>query len=434
VTRHGRAAISRVAPLRPVVILGLALGATSVVVTAAQGLSHRGLVIALSFGTLIFLGELVRVVLPGDRETAPVAVACALGYALTFSIGGQPFHPMPLTVVAVATLASAAGAFVHGAVGRPMGVETLAHRILALAAAAGLFRAYNAHWPVTTPPKSIRVVAVMIAITVVAGGLTVLFAAVERVIRHGTPLPAAIGDETRAVAALGAAIGATGILIALSAYLMRLWALPVLSLPLLVAQFSMRRYSGIRTTYRQTIRALAKVTEVGGYVAQGHSRRVAALAVATGREVGMTESELLDLEYAALMHDIGQLSLAEPIPGGSTLVVPPVERRRIAELGAAVIRSTGALDRVALIVERQADPYRRNRSPADPTLPLESRIIKAASAYDDVVSASPDDPRARADALEKLRLGMAYEYDPRVVEALARVVARLPYGAAALSA
>ncbi|MFL6137030.1 MAG: HD-GYP domain-containing protein [Frankiaceae bacterium] len=431
--RHGRSGPSRVAPLRPVVILGMALGVTSVIVTAADGLTHRGLVVALSFGVLIFLGELVRVVLPGDRETAPVAVACALGYALTFS-DGNPFHPMPLTVVAVATLASAAGAFVHGAVGRPMGVESLAHRILALAAAAVLFHAYEGAGRPSTP-KSSMLVVVMIAITVVAGGLTIVFAAVERVIRHGTPLLAALGDETRAVAALGAAIGATGILIALSAPLMRLWALPVLSLPLLVAQFSMRRYSGIRATYRQTIRALAKVTEVGGYVAQGHSRRVAALAVATGREVGMTESELLDLEYAALMHDIGQLSLAEPIPGGSTLAVPPVERRRIAELGAAVIRSTGALDRVALIVERQADPYRRNRSPADPTLPLESRIIKAASAYDDVVAASPDDPRARADAIERLRLGMAYEYDPRVVDALARVVARLPYGVApALSA
>ena len=46
-------------------------------------------------------------------------------------------------------------------------------------------------------------------------------------------------------------------------------------------------------------------------------RRVSTLAVAVGRELGMSDSELRDLEYAALMHDIGQLSLTEPIPGGA---------------------------------------------------------------------------------------------------------------------
>ena len=36
----------------------------------------------------------------------------------------------------------------------------------------------------------------------------------------------------------------------------------------------------------------------------------------------MSEPDLLDLEYAALMHDIGQLSLADPIPGGATVLRP----------------------------------------------------------------------------------------------------------------
>ena len=231
-------------------------------------------------------------------------------------------------------------------------------------------------------------------------------------------------DETRATAGLLAAASATGVLIALSAHLMGWWALPVLVLPLLTTQFSFRRYAQIRSTYRQTIRALSKITEVGGYVQDGHSIRVSALAVATGRELGLAEGDLLDLEYAALMHDIGQLSLAEPIPRGSTLTVPAAERARIAALGAEIIRSSGTLDNVAVIVERQADPYRRTRRPSDDTLPVASRIIKAASAYDDLVSVAPEDPRCRADALERLRLGMAYEYDPGVVEALARVVSR----------
>jgi len=88
-----------------------------------------------------------------------------------------------------------------------------------------------------------------------------------------------------------------------------------------------------------------------------------------------------------------------------------------------VIKTTGVLDRVAEIVARQADPYRRHREAADDTLPIESRIIKAVSAYDDLVGNS-DNPDVGADALERLRLGMAYEYDPQVVQALGHVVTR----------
>ena len=40
-----------------------------------------------------------------------------------------------------------------------------------------------------------------------------------------------------------------------------------------------------------------------------------------GRELGLAEMDLLDLEYAALMHDIGQLALPDPIPGGATVLV-----------------------------------------------------------------------------------------------------------------
>jgi response regulator RpfG family c-di-GMP phosphodiesterase len=146
---------------------------------------------------------------------------------------------------------------------------------------------------------------------------------------------------------------------------------------------------------------------------------VSVLAVAVGRELGMHEPELLELEYAALMHDIGQLSLRDPIPGGATVLVSSADQRRIAELGADVIGQAGVLDQVADIVRRQSAPARG----AEPEPPAASRIIRAANAFDDLVGNSADRDRASA-ALERLRLGTAAEYDPGVVEALSRVVGR----------
>jgi response regulator RpfG family c-di-GMP phosphodiesterase len=241
----------------------------------------------------------------------------------------------------------------------------------------------------------------------------------------------ALVDEMRVQLPLGAAVGASALLIAFAAEVMGLAALVVFTAPLLVTQVAFRRYAGIRATYLQTVRALAKVTEIGGYVEPGHSERVSRLAVAIGRELGIHEPALLELEYAALMHDIGQLSLHDPITGGATIFVSPRDAKRIAELGAEVIQQAQVLGSVAEIVRRQNEPYRdadapaRRRPggavPAGP--PLSSRIIKTANAFDDLVGSSLEPGRAAA-AVQQLRLDTAREYDPSAVEALSRVVNR----------
>jgi response regulator RpfG family c-di-GMP phosphodiesterase len=235
---------------------------------------------------------------------------------------------------------------------------------------------------------------------------------------------------------LGAAVGASALLIAFAAEVMGLYSLAVFTAPLLVTQVAFRRYAGIRTTYLQTVRALAKVTEIGGYVEPGHSERVSRLAVAVGRELGIHEPALLELEYAALMHDIGQLSLHDPIPGGATVLVSRQDQQRIAELGADVIQQAQVLGSVAEIVRRQNEPYRdtdaaaSGRAGFEPSQggegsgpPLSSRIIKAANAFDDLVGSSLDPGHAAA-AVQRLRLDTASEYDPATVEALSRVVNR----------
>jgi response regulator RpfG family c-di-GMP phosphodiesterase len=218
---------------------------------------------------------------------------------------------------------------------------------------------------------------------------------------------------------LGAAVGASAIIMVFAAEIMGLWELVVFIGPLLVTQVAFRRYAGIRATYLQTVRSLARVTEVGGYVESGHSRRVSRLAVAVGRELGMAEPDLLDLEYAALMHDIGQLSLRDPIPGGATVLVSAADAERIAQLGADVIRQAGVLDKVAELVRCQSWPSRGH----DPEPPIGSKIIRAANAFDDLVGASTDRERTGA-AVERLRLDTSREFDAGVVEALSEVVGR----------
>ena len=397
-----------------VLFVGLLLIA-AVAQTAAAGISDVRT--AVAFGALIAFGELLRLNLPGDREAAPIAAAGALAYALLLEVGAKPAQHDAQEVIAVTAIAMIVGALPHLAVGRPARLPAMAARLLAVAFVAVIFRPLA---PTMTDRLWLEL-PVMLSLVIAAWFVEAVIAALIRTDALRARFGVSLLDELRVQLPLGAAVGASALLIAFAAEIMGLAAIAVFTAPLLVTQVALRRYAGIRATYLQTVRALARVTEIGGYVEAGHSARVSRLAVAIGRELGMPEPALLELEYAALMHDIGQLSLRDPIPGGATVLVIRDEQRRIAEYGAEIIQQARVLDSVADIVRRQSDPCRPAGRGQEP--PLSSRIIRAANAFDDLVGSSVEPSRATA-AVQRLRLDTASEYDPRVVEALSRLVSR----------
>ena len=382
--------------------------------------------VAIAFVLLIACGETIRLRLPDERVQAPIGFAGALGYALITALpGGVPVHHGVPQTIAVTTLGMLIGALPHVIAGRPAEVVGMARRVLVVASIAAIFRplvlsSSVGDWLHDYPTINVLVTACAVLLGWPLEALGV--AAVDAGRRVG-PFRPLFRDVLLSYPGIGAAIASTGALVALSSREIGLWALPLLSAPLLLAQLAFRRYAGIRRTQGQTIRALSRTTDVGGYTEPGHAWRVADLALAVGRDVGLPEKRLRLLQYGALMHDLGQLSLSDPIPGGSTVLLAPDERRRLAERSAEVIRQTGVPDEVAAIVEAQAEPYRRPHVPDDTEVATESRIIKVVNAYDDLVGSSQAE-NARLEALETLRLGMAYEYDPRVVASLVRVLER----------
>jgi len=401
---------------------GAALLATaSLVGTLWHGLEERGT--ALAFGVLVTVGELTlshsrhrtsggtpMTGAPG-REAAPLGAAGALSYALLGENGGQPTEHGALQVVTVVLAASLVGSVPHIARGRPT-LDHLARRILTTGFAAVCFQPlYNQGtfrgWGPAYAP-------VLLALLVLTTLCDALLAAALAHSRTRWPFGPLLRDELRAIPGIGSAVCATGAVMALAVAVVGLWALPVFSLPLLLTQLSFRRHAAVRTTYRQTIASLARATEIAGYTPCGRARRVAALSQAVGRDMGLSEAELTALEYAALMHDIGQLSLVDPVPAGATDRLPAEEQRRIALLGGAVVRQTGVNPQVAQIVERQADPCREQ--------PLPARIVRAVNAYDE--KARDAGPDGSLKALEELRLGTAGDYAPEVVESLTRVLLR----------
>ncbi|WP_159772785.1 HD-GYP domain-containing protein [Streptomyces sp. HM190] len=401
------------APLLPVLLrcLSALLVLAGLGHTLWYGLDEPG--VALAFGALVAAGELFRHRGAEGREQAPLGAAGGLAYALLGECAGRSTeHGVP-QVVAVVAVGALLGRLPHGAWWRVTTADHLTRRVLTVAFAAVCFQPLHGSGLLSGWSGHARVLLLVGLLVVTALCDAVLAAALARA-RTRWPYGPLLRDELRGLLGIGSAVCATGVVMAVAVGVAGLWALPVFSLPLLLTQLSFRRYAAVRTTYRQTIASLARATEIAGYTPPGHARRVAELSREVGRELGLGERELTVLEYAALMHDIGQLSLVDPVPAGATAGLPTAEQRRIARMGGAVVRQTGVATEVAVVVERQADPYRDQ--------PLGARIVRAVNAYDEKTrEAGPSGPLR---ALEDLRLATAHDYQSEVVESLARVVAR----------
>ncbi|MFD6533076.1 HD-GYP domain-containing protein [Streptomyces sp. NPDC060184] len=415
-------------------VAALALTLVAVVHTLWSGLAEPGH--ALAFGVLVALGELapaarhgpgVRQRAPGEREPAPLGAAGALAYALLGRSAGEPTGQgvlQVITVVVAAQLLAAVPSLGRVATVRPVRLRPVpgggpeldraARRVLTVAFAAVCFQPLRDAEQFTGalgegPAYAVLLVGLL--------GLTALcdavLAAFVLAARTRYPYGSHLRDELCGLPGIGSAVCATGAVMALGVAVAGLWALPVVCVPLLLTQVSFRRYAAVRATYRQTIASLARATEIAGYTPPGHAHRVAELSTAVGRELGLAGSELTVLEYAALMHDIGQLSLVDPLADGATARLPAAEQRRIALLGGAVVRQTGVDAKVAVVVERQADPYREQ--------PLTARIVRTVNAYEDLRG---EGVGGALEALEQLRIGTGRDYQPQVVEALAGVLAR----------
>ncbi|MBW3665965.1 MAG: HD domain-containing protein [Actinobacteria bacterium] len=192
------------------------------------------------------------------------------------------------------------------------------------------------------------------------------------------------------------------------------WALPIALLPYSFAHAAFKRFQETKVTYKQTIRALARIPEVSGLGVDGHADRTTALATSIAKELGLGPHQVEALEFAGLMHDIGRVSLNEP-----QILKMGYTDDDIARWSAEIIAESPYLDKVALDVRRQYEPYRKPGQQDDPEISIISRIIKVAAAYDWRVHLEGDTPLS---ALETLHAGAAYEYDPEVVASLRRLL------------
>lgn len=401
----------------------IALLAVPIVVVAAVevvGAGFRDVPTMIAFCVLVAVGCVLRVAAPGGREFVPIASGAGIGYAVETSLQHTGLAPTVAQVVVVAAVGSLVGALPRLVVDQNVSLDAIAFRIVNVAIMAPLLRFARSWFPASA---EILPMLGILAVLVVSVAAQLLLRTVFAYQRSGGRLRALLRDEAHARTPFYLFWALLAVMMGLSVHVVGVAGLALVIPPIVATQIAILRWSTVRATRLDAVRSLSRIPELGGYVEPGHSRRVGDLAVDIARDMGMPEAGRRRLQIAAIMHDVGQISLATPVPGGTTSLLEHDEQVRIARLGADVIKEGGPLDDVATFVEHSADRYRRPDGRRDPSVPVESRIIKVANTFDDLVGTSPD-PEVQLQAIERMELDLSTGYDPEVTTALGRVVER----------
>jgi hypothetical protein len=186
-----------------------------------------------------------------------------------------------------------------------------------------------------------------------------------------------------------------------------IWGALLFATPLLATWHAFERLDSATRAYHQTIESLAMAPEFGGLVPEGHSQRVAALSVDMATELGVSASDTRDLEMAALLHHLGQVTLDVPDDSDG-----PVSSSEVAAVTGAMLREIKPLAGAGDIVAGEAAAPRRR---------VAVQILRVASDYDDLTAGDGNDP---AVAIETLRSAPGYVYDAKVLAALEYVSSR----------
>ena len=178
------------------------------------------------------------------------------------------------------------------------------------------------------------------------------------------------------------------------------------------------------------IRALAIAIETRDDYTCGHVERVARLAAATGRELGISGRELRARWVAALLHDVGKIGVPDAIlRKPSPLTAEEYEQvKRHPQVGANIMAASSFLRPGLLGVLHHQERWDGKGYPAglkEDEISLHGRIIAVVDCFDAVVSGRPYSPaRSEAEALAELQACSGTQFDPGAVEAFLRAAAK----------
>jgi putative nucleotidyltransferase with HDIG domain len=162
-----------------------------------------------------------------------------------------------------------------------------------------------------------------------------------------------------------------------------------------------------------------------------HSRSVVSLSVEVADEMGLDSSERRNVEFGALLHDVGKIAVPKEIinkPGPLTEDEWIVIKAHTIEGQRMLDRVGGLLSEVGRIVRSSHESWDGSGYPdglAGDAIPLGSAIVSCCDALNAMTTDRSYRPaRSLEEAMAELHEQSGKQFNPRVVEALTRIMER----------
>jgi putative nucleotidyltransferase with HDIG domain len=191
---------------------------------------------------------------------------------------------------------------------------------------------------------------------------------------------------------------------------------------------------GVELDHAETIAGLVAAIEARDENTKGHNMRVAELAVAIGRKLGLPTNRLRVLARAGMLHDVGKIGIPDAVLNkpGPLDAAEWVTIKRHPELGVEILHRLPTLQQESEIVaahHERIDGSGYPRGLHGPEIPIEARIVAVADTYDVLISDRPyRKARTRQESITILREESGTRLDGSVVEALLQILGEASQG------
>jgi len=235
-------------------------------------------------------------------------------------------------------------------------------------------------------------------------------------------------NRVKGIVATYIALAPIGFIMAMVYVSTGIWGIILFFFPLILARRSFELYTKMRKVYLDTIRALAAAIDAKDPYTKGHSERVAELSVDLAQELNLSGRDIEDIEYTALLHDVGKIGIADSILGKKGGLTSQ-EYEKIKEhtiMGANIIEPVDFLKNSYKAIYHHHEKYNGAGYPdglKEKDIPLSARIIAVADAYDAMGSDRPYRKKLSKDKiLKELKDQSGKQFDPEIVKALLLVL------------
>jgi HD-GYP domain-containing protein (c-di-GMP phosphodiesterase class II) len=281
-------------------------------------------------------------------------------------------------------------------------------------------------------------VAVLVAALLAQVILDVLMSALREAALRGPNLLQQL-SELREVVAIDTALTPIGLVVGLYA-VDQPWA-PFALIPLLgvLGIFGRERRQRVRSlaelssAYRGTAYVLGDVVEADDSYTGEHCRSVVQLVMRVGERLTLSPEQLRNLEFGALLHDVGKIAIPKEIINKPGKLGPDewqVVKTHTTEGQALLDRVGGFMSDVGRIVRSHHERWDGGGYPdglAGDAIPLEARIISACDSWNAMTTDRPYRNALPAhQAIDELVACSGSQFDPEVVHVLLEIVSAEP--------